>query len=180
VTLTGELRGYQSLKWRDAKRCLRDRRILLAMEKDRLCTEVAKTYDTHGADAGIATLCALLYFQCHGAPQTATRGVELYGDILKACMNKGEDKPWLSAKVQDMRFSVAWSTHGLTREWPLSPPKWRNLDLVGGLANIMLCMGAREMVDGTTSEQVGAASVMQFLKEGMEKKHESRVQKVEW
>jgi len=180
VKLTKELKGYQGLTWDKARRRLGRRRLLLAMEKDDLCVEVAKTYENHGAQAGMAALCALLYYKKYGAPDTARMGVELYADILKRLEKRGKDPSWLRHQVSNMRWGVAWAVHGGIKRWPLEPPKWKKIDAVGGLANIMLWMASLELLStGTTSECLAGSMVARFLKEGMEKKGERRTKQGE-
>jgi len=176
MTLSPELKGYESCTWQTAKRRFVKRRLMLAMEKDDLCVEIARTYDSHGMDAAMATLCAVLYLQKNGPGQTARQGVEMYWDIVLAMEKSGKKVPWLRNRVGNLRYWVFYACSGPRRDWPLEPPKWKNLDMVGGLANIMLWVGAAELErQGGTSNLVAAGPIARFLREGLERKREREV-----
>jgi len=175
ATLHKELKHYEGLSWREAQEALKERSILLLMAKDDNCVDVARAYKMHGIEAGTATLCAVLYLNRNGGAHTAMEGVHLYERILKTMEKDGKPRPWLRSHVENMRWAVPWGMHGATRGWPVKPPNWRNIDKLGGLANIMLYLGALELEEGGgTSELVASRTVAKFLKEGVEKKNERR------
>jgi hypothetical protein len=167
---------FKGMTWARAKDELqRNAHMLVLDNKDERCVEIVQTYRNYGMNAGMGALVAHLFMKEHGAGNAAVRATEIYTDITNKIKAKGlvpEKVRTLRCKLDNLEYCIWFAARGSPkpREWPLKP-RWRKLDHLGGLANVMMFLAMRELNrDETTTSQIAAWAIARFLREGFEGK----------
>lgn len=173
--LTKDLKEYDGLTWERAKKKLGRERIRLLFHRDPLLIEVAKTFDSHGEDAGTASLCAYVYCEACGEVNGIRRAIEIYREAYKGSKSK-----WIQGCMDDMEFWISYTSGGVLygKEWPIKPMVTDDKDKLCGLANVLFLIACRRLDGRGNAETFLAQSVAKFLKEGMEKKDAKRSKQV--
>jgi hypothetical protein len=160
------------MSWKKARAFLSENAHVLALSRDNAALEVAKTADNCSIDAGIATLMAHLFMQEHGPLVTTKKAITIYRELISELKLK---KEWV-AKAKELQkkmdntgeiLSMCLGYNGINRDrgWPLKPC-FRKINDRAGLANVMLALSCRELMDGTTTEKLAAQAIASLLSGG--------------
>lgn len=122
--------------------------------------EVARVAFEYGPEAGAGVACAILFAHENHTIVTAYAAIEIYEKLLPG------DK-----RFEDLRYWMAYvGQRPFNRPdvWPIKP------EVTGaklaGIANVMMALAAREMMEGTTTWKLAGGMLFEFLHEGMKKK----------
>jgi len=165
---------FAGRKWIEVKREISQNYHMLTLldPKAPEIIDVAKAFESHGTECGMACLAAYLHIDKWGCERTAQRAVDMYAEIMR----EGDHWPG-SQEFQDMLYWSSWMSTGPVDhlEWPLAPTRWpKDLDKRAGICNVMLRLTGPSLRYGNCQVLAGTA-IMKFLVEGMKKSRAKRV-----
>lgn len=171
-----KLESYDGMTWDEASDILSGSAHMLALGKDALGLEVAKTFSDYGLEVGTATLTAATALKKNGLEKFVTQAVGVYKELAreiqadpKASLELKGKADTLAHEVYNMEFMVFFMGKGHTGfQWAVKPSNevWGNYNKRAGLANVMLMLAAREMNECGTCGQVATLGIMRFLERG--------------
>ena len=167
-----QLSDFKGMPWKKARAVLSKNVHVLALSQDNAALEIAKNADNCGIDAGMAALVAHLFMQEHGPLLTTKKAVAIYRALINELKSK---KKW-AAKAKELRekmddaedlLYLCIGYHGINRDkdWPLKPC-FRKINERAGLANVMLGLSCRELINGGTAEKIAAQGIASLLSGG--------------
>jgi len=169
----GEIADYKGMKWENVCTEVQRNALPLLMSRDWVTVEAGRSADICQGEAGAAVVVAGLCCKDWGPEKTARKGVEIYEGIKKRKGLKG-----MEHHFNEMLYWTAWLTGGVAvKKWPVRIPEWDDDDKWGGLANVMLHVSAKDLMeDGASNSRVIASrSIVKFLQEGMSMKSGKKV-----
>jgi len=156
-----KLRRLDGKTWEELVAFMEDSRHGLVLEETPHELETARTADDN-VEAGAAVAIAYRYLEKYGAPRTAHRAAKIYTKL-----NPESDL------LSNLKDALAWVRGDNTNHlhWPCGPVP-DDPEKLGGVANVMLAVAASDMAHGSTTEQLAAGAIMEFLSKGIEGKRE--------
>ena len=160
------LEDFRNKYWKTVCKEVEKNTLVLAMSKDWVTFEAARAVDSTGPESAASIILAGLCVKDWGANETAHKAVDIYQGVYKRA---GISEPSL---FSDMKYWLAWSSHGVRElKWPLRKVEFEDDGKWAGLANVMLHLSARELMEeGSNTALLGGHAVAKFLKIGMAKK----------
>ena len=159
------LEDFRNKHWKTVCRDVEKNTLPLLMSKDWATVEAAKSVDSCGAEAGAAIIVAALCVQDWQPNRAAHKAIDIYRGVYKRAGMKGspifDDMMYWAAWVRDGSFDLKWPVKKLDLE---DDNKW------AGLANVILHLSARELINGSNSEMLAGHAIAKFLKIGVVKK----------
>ena len=103
---------------------------------------------------------AYRFMEKHGPVRTAWMAARLYDEIA----------PPRCEMLSRVKEGLCWAGTDCGLDgcgWPIGPPPEGRSNKRAGLANVMFAIAVRELADGSTSDNVAALAIAEFLDEGM-------------
>jgi hypothetical protein len=146
---------------------------LLVLGKEEMGADIARTFQGEdGDEAGLASICAILFLKKYGARTTASVASDMYLEIAKE--NKNDS---LLERVRNMQgmfyFSVGYKKN---LEWPVKFP-FKETGHRAGLANIMLGISIGELAEGSNVDVIAANGIVNFMDEGFLKRATQKIKR---
>ena len=121
--------------------------------------EMAETYARSGLEPALAVLCAYCYMADHGSKYTLGRAISIYEMLVKQEKVSSE----ACRMISELSCNAAWSVSGRVPEKLNWPRAWAKKERKAGLANIMIYVAAKDLINGTASDAIAAWAANKFL-----------------